>query len=62
MEFKEFLEDQESIDESLLGLVRGGWNTFAGGMTMGDEILAKLMGQGRVGEVQKRSLPIWAGE
>lgn len=62
MEFREFLEKQEKMDESLLGLAKGGLgiakglgNTFAGAMTMGDETLAKMMGQGTRGRFARGS-------
>jgi hypothetical protein len=49
MEFREFLRREESKNESLLDLAKGGWNTFAGGMTVADELLAKAMGDGTRG-------------
>lgn len=62
MEFREFFEEQEKMDESLLGLAKGGLgiakglgNTFAGAMTMGDEALAKMMGQGTKGRFARGS-------
>jgi hypothetical protein len=53
MEFREFLETQEKMDESLWGLAKGGWNTFAGAMTMGDEAIAKFAGAGTRGRFRK---------
>lgn len=62
MEFREFFEEQERIDESLLGLAKGAWgitkgvaNTAAGAMTMGDEAIAKIMGQGTKGRFSRGS-------
>jgi hypothetical protein len=49
MNFREYLEEQEKIDESLWGLAKGGWNTFAGAMTMGDEVLSRIVGDGTEG-------------
>jgi hypothetical protein len=53
MEFREFLETQEKMDESLWGLAKGGWNTFAGAMTMGDEAIAKFVGDGTRGRFRR---------
>lgn len=62
MEFREFFEEQEKMDESLLGLAKSGWgiakgigNTYAGAMTMGDEALAKMVGQGSKGRFGRGS-------
>lgn len=52
MQFKEFLLKSEAIEnESLLDIAKGSWNTFAGGMTVGDELLAKMMGDGTKGRM-----------
>ena len=53
MNFREFLEEQENIDESLWDVAKGTWgvakgvaNAAAGAMTMGDEAIAKMVGDG----------------
>lgn len=58
MDFRQFFEEQEKVDESLLGLAKSGWNiakgvanTGGGLMTVGDEALAKLVGQGTKGRM-----------
>lgn len=55
MEFREFFREQERMDESLWGVAKGLGNTFAGAMTMGDEALAKLMGDGTRGRFARGS-------
>lgn len=53
MQFKEFLLKSEAIEnESILSMAKGGWNTFAGGMTVADELLAKTMGDGTKGRMR----------
>lgn len=56
MDFREFLKKQEGLDESILGIAKHGWgaikgvgNAAAGAMTMGDEGIARAMGQGERG-------------
>lgn len=58
MEFREFFEKQQKQDESLKGIATNALNvlvgaarTGAGAMTIGDEALAKLVGQGTKGRM-----------
>jgi hypothetical protein len=59
MEFREFLEKQE-CNESLKGVVKSGWNAIkgvakagSGLMTIGDEAIAKAVGQGTKGRMTR---------
>lgn len=58
MQFREFLEKEEKT-ESIMGVAKAGWNALAGTartgagiMTVGDEILAGLMGDGTKGRMR----------
>lgn len=51
MQFKEFIKESEKTNESLWSMAKGGWNTFSGGMTVADELLAKTMGDGTKGRM-----------